>query len=103
MKMPDPHEWQFFDAFNAPQLASGHPQIRIPLQNCPSCSIFDINHKLGDEDDDDKNTPITSPITTKKVLALPSASASLLGPLVLGPPCGFPLQVLNPNLCSSYI
>jgi hypothetical protein len=90
IEVPNPHEWQFFDA---PQLAR-RPRIRIPLQNYPGCGKFVIDNEIDNEVDDDtpgdidqENTPATSPITRKTGLL----------PMVR------PLQVINPNLRSSYI
>jgi hypothetical protein len=44
-----------------------------------------------------------SPITKQKVLVPPFASVSLLVPHVLGPPHHLLLQIVNPNLRSSYV
>jgi hypothetical protein len=84
----DPNKWQLFEA---PQLA---PCLRIyiPLQNYPEWGKFVIDNEFGDDDtpghDEQENAPVTSPITRK---------TSGLAPKVLL------LQVINPNLCSSYI
>jgi hypothetical protein len=88
VKVRDPNKWQLFEV---PQLAP-RPRIHIPLQNYPDCGKFVIDNEFDDDDtpghDEQENTPVTSPIMRK---------TSGLAPKVLL------LQVIKPNLCSSYI
>jgi hypothetical protein len=94
VKVPDPHEWQLLDA---PKLARRPPHICIPLQNYHDSGKFVIDNEIDKEVDDDDTSVGDICQESTSVTSLIARKSGLSG---LSVP---PLQVINPNLRSSYI